>query len=179
MQGCVLSSCFTRCFHNCAAAFPLRRATEAPCPEWMKPFRPLKWRFFFWHLATPRSLVPESFNGVDCGESSCLGSLLLASSAEGPGVPLSVSLSPSLFRPAAWLHVAANHRDYNSWGMGHSHVCTSQKLIMNCIFIKTWMYEPSLTRLFCFQMAMYPPTHTHTRNSFRSSLYLSASLIVM
>lgn len=165
MQGCVLSSCFTRCFHNCAAAFPLRRATEAPCPEWMnewmKPFRPLKWSFFFWHLATPRSLVPESFNGVDCGESSCLGSLLLASSAEGRGVPLSVSLSPSLFRPAAWLHVAANHRDYNSWGMGHSHVCTSQKLIMNCIFIKTWMHEPSPdTFLLLPDGYLTPPTHT-------------------
>ncbi len=71
----------------------------------------------FWHLATPRSLF-QIFNGVDCGESSCLGSLLLASSAEGP--------APPLFRLAAWLYVAANHNGNNSGRMGHMRVSTFQ-----------------------------------------------------
>lgn len=86
-----------------------------------------------WHLATLRSLF-QIFNGVDCGESSCLGSLLLVSSAEGPGVPLSL-------RPAAWLHVAADHNGNNSKGTGHALFYTLQNPVMNYIFNKAQIHQ--------------------------------------
>lgn len=147
--------CFQMLFY--ALVFPQLRSISAKKKHHKTPVPQIKEESqtfqveSFWHLATPRSPF-QIFNGVDCGESSCLGSLLLASSAEGPGVPRSLG-------PAAWLHVAANHNGNNSEGMGHMHLSALHNRVMNHVFIKTQGYQSS--RYICI-VRLHPDVFVRT-----------------